>query len=391
MKKKKGRKKKTLPLKTILLISTAFLTGIFLWVIYGIFSDNQNGVLPFLYEEIYSSSEELNETIKHVDASLYESFYKGGVQEKDVFFLNVYPMHRNGHVWDFAEMLVRCKDKHLALKLRKIIHQGVVSLGKGVTLETETGSKGSITCYIASQNIRTHKVILSVDGHRPSTKDARPRIAIIIDDLGYDYKVDCSFLLLDLALSYSVLPHGPFTQSIVKEVNKAGGELILHLPMEPKNYPSVKPGPGALFLSMEEHQIRQVLEQDLMQIRGVRGVNNHMGSAYTEDEEKMRIVLKELKKRGLFFIDSRTTKNTTAFDMAKNIGVLAARRRVFLDNNLDPAAMKIQMERLINMARHQGEAIGIGHPYIETYELLDRYRKKLKSEFLIVPVSELVS
>jgi len=195
---------------------------------------------------------------------------------------------------------------------------------------------------------------------------------------------------LDLPLSLSVLPYGPFTKSIVSLANKEGRELVLHLPMEPRNYPSVKPGPGALLLSMNADEIMRVMDQDLRKIKGARGVNNHMGSAFTEDRGKMRIVLAELKKRGLFFVDSRTTKLTVALDLAREIGLRSDRRTVFLDNNLAPNVMKLQMERLFSMARNQGYAIGIGHPYKETLRLLEEYCSKIKSEFQMVPVSELM-
>ena len=141
---------------------------------------------------------------------------------------------------------------------------------------------------------------------------------------------------------------------------------------------------------MNADEIMRVMDQDLRKIKGARGVNNHMGSAFTEDRGKMRIVLAELKKRGLFFVDSRTTKLTVALDLAREIGLRSDRRTVFLDNNLAPNVMKLQMERLFSMARNQGYAIGIGHPYKETLRLLEEYCSKIKSEFQMVPVSELM-
>ena len=103
------------------------------------------------------------------------------------------------------------------------------------------------------------------------------------------------------------------------------------------------------------------------------------------------MVMTELKKKDLYFIDSRTSKDTVALEVARDMGVRAARRRVFLDNNLDPRAMEIQMERLLSVAVHRGEAIGIGHAYKETVELLKTYKHKIETEFSLVPVSELIS
>lgn len=221
-------------------------------------------------------------------------------------------------------------------------------------------------------------------------EDLRPKVAIIIDDLGYDSALAFSFLKLNLELSFSILPSAPFTDIIVREANNKGREIILHQPMEPKDYPSVDPGPGALFLSMNQRDIRQILDKNLREIRGAKGVNNHMGSSFTKSREKMLLVLQEFKNRGLFYVDSRTTRGTVGFEQAKRIGLPAAERTLFLDNNQDPKAIRVQIELLLEIARDVGSAIGIGHPYNETFEILEKYQNRLKEEFDVVPVSELV-
>lgn len=221
-------------------------------------------------------------------------------------------------------------------------------------------------------------------------EDLRPKVAIIIDDLGYDSALAFSFLKLNLELSLSILPSAPFTDIIVREANNKGREIILHQPMEPKDYPSVDPGPGALFLSMNQRDIRQILDKNLREIRGAKGVNNHMGSSFTKSREKMLLVLQEFKNRGLFYVDSRTTRGTVGFEQAKRIGLPAAERTIFLDNNQDPKAIRVQIELLLEIARDFGSAIGIGHPYNETLEILEKYQNRLKEEFDVVPVSELV-
>jgi polysaccharide deacetylase 2 family uncharacterized protein YibQ len=221
-------------------------------------------------------------------------------------------------------------------------------------------------------------------------EDLRPKVAIIIDDLGHNSDLAFSFLSLNLELSLSILPSAPFTDIIVREANKKGREIILHQPMEPKSYPSVDPGPGALFLSMSERDLRQVLDKNLREITGAKGVNNHMGSSFTENREKMQVILQELKNRGLFYVDSRTTMRTVGFEQAKKIGLPAAERTVFLDNSPDPKAIYIQIERLLEIAENFGSAIGIGHPYNETFEIIEEYQNRLREEFDVVPVSKLV-
>jgi polysaccharide deacetylase 2 family uncharacterized protein YibQ len=166
---------------------------------------------------------------------------------------------------------------------------------------------------------------------------------------------------------------------------------MLHLPMEPMSYPATNVGDGVLLESMDNGMILEVLTQDLNQVPFIVGVNNHMGSKFTENEKKMTTVLTELKRKGLYFIDSRTSGGSVALKIAKEIGLPAASRDIFLDNHLSESALKIQMERLLGLARHRGWAIGIGHPHKETLELLKGYLPAFNKGVRVVSVSTLVN
>ena len=231
----------------------------------------------------------------------------------------------------------------------------------------------------------THETPIS--SHRATC----PRIAIIIDDLGYDRSLAREFIDLDLPLTLSILPFTPYTNSIAQRARAAGREVMLHLPMEPRSYPRLNPGDGVLLVSMDRGTILKVLDRDLGEIPFVAGVNNHMGSRFTENKEKMTVVLSELKRRGLYFVDSKTSRNSVAYDLAKQMEIRAARRDVFLDNDLSEGALGIQMDRLLNLARHNGHAIGIGHPHKETLWFLTSLQLSLKEKAEVVPVSALVS
>ena len=344
-----------------------------------------------VFEETYSTKSVLHEGIRKVDFAIFESLYQSGARENDIRFIDIQPRHINGHVWDFTELSVKSVDLRSLQKLQQIITRELNSLGPEIRFRHEKRVDASITFHIFVKAFYTHKLILGFNSHKPTVEDVRPRIAIIIDDLGYDSELAFSFIDLDLPLTLSFLPFAPFTEQIAREASKSGHELMLHLPMEPKNYPSVNPGPGALLLSMDEDEIRKVLDKNLAEIPGVSGVNNHMGSAFTEDRDKIQIVLKELKKRNLFYIDSRTTNNSAGFKLASELGVPVAGRSVFLDNDISHESIKIQMERLLSLARHSGAAIGIAHPYKETLEILKDFSERMKADFIVVPVSELVS
>jgi polysaccharide deacetylase 2 family uncharacterized protein YibQ len=390
-KKRKGsdKKRKLAPIP-ILIILPICLACILLFGLSLYFTRSTIGVSQPVYEEVYSSTNSLHEAVRKIDFSIYESLYRSGIAEKNVSFLNIQPRNQNGHFWDFTELLIKCDDSDSAQDLERIIEKDLAALGTEVRLRNEKTPDGRRICHVFAEGFYTHKIDLIFEPQPQRFEDERPRLAVIIDDLGYDLRVARSFIQLDLPLSFSVLPSAPFTKRIVKEANKAECELILHLPMEPKNYPSVNPGPGALYLSMDERGIRQTLDGDLREIEGVKGVNNHMGSSFTENTEKMLIVLKYLKEKELFFVDSLTTSRSVGFKLARKIGLPTAGRSVFLDNELSQKAIRIQIDRLLSIARHSGDVIGIGHPHRETLEALREYCSKMRNEFRVVTVSELV-
>ena len=218
-----------------------------------------------------------------------------------------------------------------------------------------------------------------------------PRIAIIIDDIGYDKQIAMDLCLLDPHLTFSVLPFSPFGLSIAEKLSAKGAQLMLHLPMEPVQYPEANPGPGALFSSMTPDKLLAQLRKDLKQVPGVVGVNNHMGSKLTADSDKMNQIFTILKKEELFFIDSRTASTSQGEASARLFKLKFAQRDIFLDNSQDIPYIRGQFARLIKIARKHGTAIGIGHPYKATLDTLKIELPKLKGKIRIVPASQLVT
>lgn len=157
-----------------------------------------------------------------------------------------------------------------------------------------------------------------------------------------------------------------------------GKTLLLHLPMEPEGYPAKDPGPGAILLSHGRREIHRILEEDLSTVPGVVGVNNHMGSRATADERVMEAVLDEIRNRGFFFIDSRTSPQTLGFVIATRMGIRTAERDIFLDNDPDPAAIDARVDELLDLAEKRGWAIGIGHAHPLTAEALEKMAVKAR-------------
>ena len=216
-----------------------------------------------------------------------------------------------------------------------------------------------------------------------------PLVAIIIDDMGYHNRLDRLLLDLDAPLSFSFLPSGPFTKVHANLAWRHKKDILVHIPMEPAEK-GVNPGPGALTLKMDAGSILNVLEKDLDSVPHAIGANNHMGSLFTTSTEKMDIVLLEIKKRGLFFIDSRTTKYTVAYKEALRLGIPALERQVFLDYEPKAAVIKEELGRLVRLAKRHGYAIGIGHPYPSTYKVLKMDLPLVQKEVNIVPISYLI-
>jgi polysaccharide deacetylase 2 family uncharacterized protein YibQ len=217
-----------------------------------------------------------------------------------------------------------------------------------------------------------------------------PRVAIIIDDIGYDQSIAEKFMELNIPLTLSILPHSPFGKRISEMARKHGTEIMLHLPMEPNEYPQVDPGKDALLVTMSKEEIADRVSLLLNAFPAARGVNNHMGSRFTTQTAQMGELFEVLRRRGLFFIDSRTTAQTVARQVAQRMGLLFAERDVFLDDEQNSELIRRQLEKLVETAQLKGEAIGVAHPHDETYRVLLHLSQIPRKQIRLVPASQLV-
>lgn len=217
-----------------------------------------------------------------------------------------------------------------------------------------------------------------------------PKVAFIIDDLGYETEVAKKMMELEFPVTLSILPFLQYSEFIAEEGRKNNQEIMLHLPMESSNS-SANHGPGAIKSYMSEEEIRQAVRDSILNFPYIIGVNNHMGSKITEDRKIMEIILEEIRELNLFFIDSMTSKNSIAYEVAQEMEIKSAVRSVFLDNENDMEYIKGQMLKVQETALREGEAIAIGHSRINTFYVLKRMIPELiKAGIEIVPVLELV-
>lgn len=235
------------------------------------------------------------------------------------------------------------------------------------------------------------KAVIAKTGKIP----LRPRqVAIIIDDIGNDLKPVRELLEIDADITFAVMPLCRHTRDAAEAVHRARREVLLHLPMEPLSYPRERPGNGALFTDMNDKELLFQLDKDLASVPYVSGVNNHMGSKFMSDEEKLKLIFDRLKERKLFFIDSRTTPNSKALAASEKSGLSFASRRIFLDNRRDYKEIYRILAEIARDAQagDVSSIIVIGHPHPETIRAIRDSAKMLREKGVsIVRASKLIN
>ena len=200
----------------------------------------------------------------------------------------------------------------------------------------------------------------------PPAKRDLPKVAIIIDDLGYNEEIAMAFLDLPIELTYSFLPFAPYTKKLARLAHRRGKTVFLHLPLEPKDK-SKDPGPGAIYLSDSPEVQREKLEKCLEAVPYAVGVNNHMGSAFTEDREAMKNIMGMIKDKRLVFVDSYTTSRTVGPEIAMYFGMNAIKNGLFIDKNAKINHICEIFEELVEMSENKKFITAIGHPFDSTF------------------------
>jgi polysaccharide deacetylase 2 family uncharacterized protein YibQ len=222
----------------------------------------------------------------------------------------------------------------------------------------------------------------------PGKVAGKPRVAIVVDDGGYGGPVTEAILILDPRLTLSILPGAPFAAATAQQAAQRGFELMLHMPMESAS--NATGVPGSITTDMSQEALHTATESALAQVPGVAGINNHAGSAFTADETAMRAFLSCLQNQPLYFLDSRTTADSKAFGLAKELRIPSAVRDVFLDNQQDIEYIRRQFDVLVELGKQRGSAIGVCHFRPVTAEALAELLPRLQAEGVeLVHASEL--
>jgi polysaccharide deacetylase 2 family uncharacterized protein YibQ len=218
-----------------------------------------------------------------------------------------------------------------------------------------------------------------------------PRLALIIDDGGYNTAKFKGMLGMGRAMTFAILPNTPHAREVALMAHRDGSEVMLHLPMEPKEEEAYALERETVRTGMSAEGIRKILQDDLKQIPYVRGVNNHMGSKATEDPKVMQALMQALKKEKLYFIDSHTSPHTRGTEMAQQAGVASAQNDKFIDREKDIDAIKRAIRLAMKKAKKEGKAVVIGHPHPLTARAIKAMIPEIEREGIrLVFASEVV-
>ncbi|WP_313200775.1 divergent polysaccharide deacetylase family protein [Pseudomonas sp.] len=199
-------------------------------------------------------------------------------------------------------------------------------------------------------------------------------MSIIIDDLGQSTERDSRTLALPGPVTMAIMPDTPHATDFARQAHKAGKTVILHMPMDPAT------GPYAWHPGIPLDELARRLDAALAKVPYAAGINNHMGSRMTAQREPMAWLMGELQRRHLFFVDSRTSAATVAAAEAQAQSLAHVSRDVFLDDVRTTEAITGQLQQGVALARKQGSAVLIGHPYPQTLEVLERELPRLRSQ-----------
>ncbi|MDD4952617.1 MAG: divergent polysaccharide deacetylase family protein [Desulfovibrionaceae bacterium] len=335
-----------------------------------------------LYEE--GPGQELDDKVRQTDFALIKALKAAGVDAEDLGLVDVQVRRRQGKTYHFQTIEVPAKGR--AQEILNALSEAVAEHVPGALLVPETQT----TACLSIDGVPTHRIVLD-GGIKARTAPAGPGpvLAVVIDDLGEDAEFGRCLAALEVPVSFSIWPYASQSEKVADIAAAAGREILVHLPMQPKGYPQVKPGPGAVFVDMDAREIGRVVDQDLSRIKGAVGANNHMGSLFTENRPAMRAALSAVNARGLFFLDSLTTQRSVAGSVARSLGMRFFRRDVFLDNVRDVQAILYQLRKAERLAKKTGSAIAIGHPHPETLAALRIWTGRRDRDVSVAPVSSL--
>lgn len=264
----------------------------------------------------------------------------------------------------------------------------------GIAVKAGSGKKQFVTdtvYFFHNSNLHGEDKDVKKVQEKPESRKYSGKLAVIVDDCGYDMSSVRTLLNTGLPLNFAVLPYKPYSSDVLEMIKSDGRVAMLHLPMEPMDRSAMSEGSSTICTDMSKDRILELTRKAINSLPGVSGVNNHQGSKATADSATMTTVLQELRNQDLFFVDSRTSSKSVARDKAVAMGVPTARNDIFLDNSSDVQAIRKQIYKAMDIAEKNGSAIAICHARPNTAKAWSMYAEEIKNTGIeLVPITDLL-
>ncbi len=338
--------------------------------------------IEMVYEEM--PGDEFEEQSRQIDYALLMTLRTMKVDQGRLELLDVQERKFNSSVYHYQSIQIPLKADR-----EKFVETLTSELSRRVPGAVLTSGPENVYS-ITLKDVLIHTLSLAME---PQVKlqpvAPGPKLAIVIDDIGENLEFARRLAKLDFPIVFSVWPSSTHREESCRLAREAGRDLMIHLPMQPQGYPEVDPGPDALFVAMKESKVKEIVRRNLAKIPDAIGVNNHMGSRFTESWKGMSAALSVMREKGLFFLDSKTTSKSVCRSVASNLDVVFFERDIFLDNIKNVEAIVHQIRKAERLARKNGQAVAIGHPNDETLTALEQWARERDGSVKVVGVSAL--
>lgn len=334
------------------------------------------------FEEVQEGN--LDDLVKKADLALLKTLEETGVSINKLQLEDVSIKQYKGRDYHYQQLRFPIASKRAAFIAT--VRKKLALINANATL-TETSSD---SLSLSINGIETHKIFMDKPKEKQRVPSAKsPKMAIVIDDMGEDLRFASELAKTGLKITFSIWPSSSHVKQVAEIAKRNGNEILVHMPMEPHGYPKVAPGADALLVGMRHNRIVNSVNQAIKKVPGSTGLNNHMGSRFTEDIQGMKAVMQALKQHHFFFLDSRTTPKSVCRKASAENGVTLYERNIFLDNVKDVSAIEFQLKKAEKIALKRGQSIAIGHPHHQTLEAIKRWAAQKDKRLYLVFVNKL--
>jgi len=281
----------------------------------------------------------------------------------------------------------------LDLTYANMIFKGEIEKYGGVFVNGKDSAGKQVLLFRSREKPLDYLITLYYDNKLYEKKTNLRTIAIVVDDFGsISGSLLEGFFKLDKNICFAIFPDEPYSVATMQKAKAQGRTTIIHVPMEPIGYPNVNPGKNAIFVQYNESKIDKLLDRFVRQLPDCSGINNHMGSLATTDEDVMKAVMNNLKKHGLFFLDSRTSNVSVGYSIAQKSHVNSYRNDMFLDSpNISQSTMDEKISQIIGLSATRNNVIVITHCHNnDKLVYLQRFISRIKAAgFTLVPITDI--